>query len=443
VFGDAKLKLMPSHKGISNKYQFQISKLLSRRLEISTNWTRFLNKNKSGIGHLKFDIGYWKFKEGFSLLLGLIVSTAILILSASQFERITNFVRFGSNKVIEQQAINLAEAGVDYAIWKLNKTAGSFYGDGTEIPIANLGTFFVTVTDNGPSFKTIRSTGYVPDFANKRGQAAVEVQVYVGGETIAFNYAVQVGTGGVFLANSATINGNVYSNGSITGSGSSTIDGDAYAVGTISSPDPLVTGTKNPGAPAQPLPTIDYQFWKDTALAGGTESTNCTISADTSIGPKKYACSLFITNNAVVTLNGPLWITGNFSMSQGGTTLKLNDTFGSNGTAMIVDGTISLTQGGVLEPTSATPKGYILLATTSTLDPAISISQGGATALFYALDSGAELSQTADVVSLISNKLTLKNSAVLNYDTGLASALFTTGPGGAWQIKKGTYRYTK
>ena len=383
------------------------------------------------------------FKSGFSLLLGIIVMAAILILSAIQFERVTNFVRFGSNKVMEQQAVNLAESGVDYAIWKLSKTAGSFYGDGTEISAGTTGTFFVTVEDDSPNFKTIRSTGYVPDFANKRSQAAVEVQVYVGGENIAFNYAVQVGTGGASMANSATINGNLYSNANITGSGSSTIYGDAYAVGTISSPDPLVTGTKNPGTQNQPLPQVDYQYWKNAASAGDTESTNCTISNNISIGPKKYDCNLLITNNAIVTLSGPLWVTGNFSMSQGGTTLKLNDSFGSNGTVIVVDGTISLTQGGVLQPTNATPKGYILLATTSTLDPAITISQGGATALFYALQGGAELSQTASVVALTADKLTLKNSATLNYDTGLASSLFTTGPGGSWQVKKGTYRYTK
>ena len=343
---------------------------------------------------------------------------------------------------MEQQAINLAEAGVDYATWRLNKTAGNFYGDGTEVAVGTTGTFFVTVEDDGPNLKTIRSTGYVPDFTNKRKQAAVEVQVALGDEIINFNFAVQAGNGGVTMANSATINGNVYSNANITGSGTSTVNGDAYAVGTISSPDPLVTGLKKPGAASRDLPIVDLNLWKQKATDGGTESSNCTISSSTSIGPKKYDCSLHITNNAIVTLNGPLYITGSFSMSQGGTTLKLNENFGSLGTVMVTDGAISLTQGGTLQPTSANPKGYILLVTTSPTSPSITISQGGATALFYALGASADLSQTADVVSLAAQTLNLRNSATLNYDLGISDQ-FTGGPGGSWQIRKGTYRYTK
>ena len=233
-----------------------------------------------------------KLRPGFSLLLGIIASAVILILSASQFDRIRDFVRFSSNKAMEQQAINLAEAGVDYATWRLNKTAGNFYGDGTEVAVGTTGTFFVTVEDDGPNLKTIRSTGYVPDFTNKRKQAAVEVQVALGDEIINFNFAVQAGNGGVTMANSATINGNVYSNANITGSGTSTVNGDAYAVGTISSPDPLVTGLKKPGAASRDLPIVDLNLWKQKATDGGTESSNCTISSSTSIGPKKYDCSL-------------------------------------------------------------------------------------------------------------------------------------------------------
>ena len=70
----------------------------------------------------------------------------------------------------------------------------------------------------------------------------------------------------------------------------------------------------------------------------------------------------------------------------------------------------------------------------------MSIGQSGANAVFYALEGGTQLSQTANVNALVTNQLTMQNQAVLNYDTGLASAQFSTGPGGSWQIKKGTYR---
>lgn len=393
------------------------------------------------------------YPPGQVLVLSLLFFAVVLILSASLFGRVASFVKIGSNSIEKEQAQALAEAGVERAIWKLNTTAGSFYGDTTEVEVGETGTSFVSIIDKNPTVKTITSTGYVGTSQDPEATRTIKVEVYLDGEAVEFNFATQIGNGGLTMANSSTIKGNVYSNGNITGSGSTTIEGDAYAVGTISSPDPFVTGTKNPGSSAQNLPTIDYDFWKKAACNGDpnyptscqTEeicSPTCTISADTSIGNKKYSGNLHLTNNAVITLNGPIWVTGNFSMSQGGTTLKLNNSFGSNGTVVIVDGTVDLTQGGSLVPTDATPnKGYILLVTTSTADPALSISQSGATALFFALEGAAELTQSAHVVSLTADKLDIKNSVILEYDNGLASTLFTTGPGGSWRVTKGTYKF--
>ena len=386
------------------------------------------------------------------LVLSLLFFAVILILSASLFGRVTSFIRNGSNSIQKEQANSLAESGVERALYKLNTTAGAFYGDTTEETVGETGTSFVSVVDKSPTVKTITSTGYVGTSTNPKAARTIKVEVYLNGEAVEFNFATQVGNGGLTMANSSTIKGNVYTNGNITGSGSTTIEGDAYAVGTISYPDPLVTGTKNPGSSPQNLPSFNYDYWKKGACLDDpnyptscqTEvicSPTCTISSDTSIGNKKYNGNLNLTNNAVVTLNGPIWVTGNFSMSQGGTTLKLNDSFGSNGTVVIVDGTADLTQGGSLVPTNATPKGYIFLVTTSTADPAMSISQSGATALFFALEGTAELTQSAHVVSLTANKLSLKNSVVLEYDNGLASTLFTKGPGASWQLQKGTYKF--
>lgn len=379
--------------------------------------------------------------RGQILIITIVFFAIIAIISASLFTSVGNFIKSGSRSVLWEQATALADSGVERALWQLNTTAGAFYGDTSEVSLGQTGTSFVTITDKSPGVKTIVSTGYVGTSQNPRATRTVKVDAFADITQISFNYALQTGTGGLSMANSTTINGNVFSNGNISGSGSSIINGDAWAVGTISSPDPLVTGTKHPSSSVVDLPAIDYQKWKDAATVGEPESTNCSISTSTDIGPKKYDCNLTISNNATVTLNGPIYVTGNFSMSQGGTTLKLNEDFGSTATVVITDGTIDLTQGGTFVPTSANPKGYILLVTTSTVDPAISLTQSGSTAIFYALDGGAELSQSAHVVAVAAKKLTLKNSATLDYDFGLASSLFSTGPGASWAIKKGTYKF--
>src|SRR4030042_2608601 len=137
-------------------FRFQVLKYLSTASSI---------KSLSIVCQLSVVSFHSRSRPGFVLLLGIIIITAVLILTTSQFDRVAHFVRFGSNKVMQQQALNLAEAGVDYALWQLNKNAGDWYGTATEVEVANTGTFFVTVTDDGP-FKKIFSTGYIPNSTN-------------------------------------------------------------------------------------------------------------------------------------------------------------------------------------------------------------------------------------------------------------------------------------
>ncbi|EKD62560.1 MAG: hypothetical protein ACD_52C00128G0003 [uncultured bacterium] len=393
--------------------------------------------------------------RGQVLIIAIIFLAVILIISATLFSKVSSFLRFGNISAQASQATTLAEAGVDNTVWLLNENAGSCPAAcTTETTLGTVGTFKVTVVDNSPNLKTITSTGYIPNSTNPKSKRTVKVQLGIDSTTISFHYAAQVGVDGINMKNNSTITGsggvgNVYSNGNITGSGSSVITGDAFAVGTISSPDPWVQGTKQAGATPMDMPVKEadlpafYQYWKTKANINNdpiTCSPTCTISSDTSIGPQQYNGNLVISNNAIVTMNGPVYVTGNFSMTQGGTTLQLNPSFGSFGTTFIADGTIDLRQGGKFLPTSANPKGYILVVTTSTLPNAVSINQSGETAIFYALSGGAELEQSAGVTSLVANHVEMENSATLTYDSGLSSASFTSGPGASWVIKKGTYK---
>lgn len=387
-------------------------------------------------------------KSGFALLLSIIILTAIIIFASSQFSTTTSFIHFGSNKILKEQANALAEAGVDYAIWQINQNAGNWYGGGSEVAVGTTGTFFVTVTDNGPNLKTVQSTGYIPDSVNPRGKASVKTQLTVNTQTVEFNFAVQTGEGGVSMSNSATINGNIYSNGPITaGAGNQQlINGDAISTGTIDSPPITVTGSISQNQPPETIPTIDYQFWKDQATLGGTTvcTPDCEINGTVqTIGPRKYQGNLTISNQAVVTIAGPIYVTGNISVANGGTRVNLSQSFGSTGTVIISDGTISVTQGGAFNPTVANPPGYILVVTTSTAATAMNISNSGANAVFYALDGETSMSQSANVNALVTKQLTMQNTATLTYATGLASAQFNSGPGGSWVVRKGTYRQTK
>ncbi len=402
-----------------------------------------LNAN-SVIGNCKLDIGNWKFRNGQSLVISLITLAVVLILSASLFSRIANFIRFGSNADLKEQAINLAEAGIDYGLWQLNKTAGAYTGD-TNKSLGTTGTFTVTVTDKSSNLKTITATGYIPNSTNPRAKQTIKVDTLTSAQNIAFHYAVQAGTGGVNMQNQALISGTVYSNGNITGSGSSEIDGDAYAVGTISSPDPFVTGSKHPSSPASQMPTVDSNYWESQANINNdpvTCSPTCSFSSGSiNLGPKKYVGNLSLSNSVVATLNGPLYITGNLTLSNSAQ-INLNNSFGSNGTVIIVDGTITTQNNSQFNFTNASPPGLILVVSTSSSNTAVSISNSGQTAIFYTLNGGAVISNQANVEALVAKSLTMKNQSELQYQSGLASAEFSSGPGGSWQPKKGTYRFS-
>lgn len=380
-------------------------------------------------------------KKGQTLIISLIFLGVILILTASLFTRLTGFLHFGTTSILKEQAVNLAEAGIDYSLWQLNQTNPLPQGD---VQVDTAGTFTVLAQEKSSTLKTLTVTGFVGNSSNYRAKQTIKVDIVVG-TAISFHYGVQVGQGGLTMSNSSTINGNIYSNGNIAaGSGTGqTINGQAYAVGSIDSPPITVTEGKHPGASPAPLPSIDYDHWRQSAEAGGTVNTcPCQIKGGiASIGPKKYQGDLSISNNALVTVTGPIYVTGNLTVSQGGTKVNLDESFGSTGTVIIVDGTITISQGAQFNPTSANPKGYILLVSTSTSSSAMSLENRGVNAILYALDGTAQLSQQAQMTAIVAKQISMDNSATLDYDQGLASALFTSGPGGSWQIRKGTYHF--
>ncbi|KKT45962.1 MAG: hypothetical protein UW37_C0036G0007 [Candidatus Gottesmanbacteria bacterium GW2011_GWA2_44_17] len=394
--------------------------------------------------------------KGESLLIGIILLTVLLILAAALFSRVAGFLRFGSNTILREQALYLAEAGLEKAIWQLNETAGNYTGEtNTFLPGQpdNLGQFTVSVTTINPALKTITSTGCVPKCASPLAKVTVKSDAKIGSTTIAFSYAAQTGDGGILMNQSSKIDGTAYSNGNISGGLGSgqVIEGDAWAVGTISNP-PDVGGQRHPNASAAPMPDITQQVsdWKTAATAGGTTTCPCYLSTSQNIGPRKYVGNLTLTGNATFTVKGPIWVTGgipgNLLINLGSTKVNLDESFGSNGTGFVVDGTISILNGATINPTSADPKGYIMLVSNSSNNSAVNINNSGAFAILYALIGGAQMSQNTTVNTLISKSLTMSQGSKLDYQEGLASAQFTTCPtcpGASWQPKKGTYYYSK
>lgn len=372
--------------------------------------------------------------------------------------------RISSDLVRSRQSYFLAEAGNEDVLYRL-ENAMPVNSSGQTLTIGN--STVTTVVTPTPSGQTIVSTGNFNQRVRK-----VETKLRAGvGE--AFNYGIQVGAGGFELANNAGVNGNVYSNGSITGSPGAFISGSVSAVTSVSDLTVgtglvgdvranSVTGstvrgslycqtgsgnnkpcdTSQPALVSQPFPITDAEIttWKDQALAGGVFTGNKVISTNTTLGPLKIVGDLTINIDRTLTLNGTLWVTGNILLNNG-SVIKVNSTYGTNSGVIVTDGRATVSNNATFLG-SGTSGSYLMLLTTSDCptsascggQPAISLQNNIGAAILNAQNGTITLSNNSGASQLTASTIALQNNAVITYTQGLIDVNFTSGPGGGWEI---------
>lgn len=312
----------------------------------------------------------------------------------------------------------------------------------------------------------------------------------------AFNFAVQVGLGGLRMQNDSDIIGNVYSNGPIEGDNKDKnfIVGDAVSAGSSGSIDnihatssayahtirtssidkdayyqsidsgTLVGGTKYSGSADQPsvVMPISETFldqWENNASAGGTITSPCpySINSSVTIGPVKINCDVSVSGNkdVVVTLAGAIWINGNLVVNND-PKFKVSDSVGNKSVPVVVHSTSDPVGKGIVEinhnPTfyasssydgSFNPDSYVVFISRNTGTEsgtlAKAITAGNSVTgdlLLYAPHGLVELSNNVFLRGVTSYKLMLKNNTQVYYTSGFSHPLFVSGPGGAWKIEK-------
>jgi len=335
---------------------------------------------------------------------------------------ITRQQSIASGLLLSRQSYFLAEAGVEDVIYRLDN---GFSVDSTEILSLN-GSSATTATTDTAEGKEINSVGAVSEMIRK-----VKANL-IFGEGVAFHYGIQVGQGGFQLSNNAGVNGNVYSNGSISGSNGSFITGDAFAVGTVSGVD--VGGQTQMEQPPQNFPITDVQItsWKAEAIAGGTVTSQSFSETNHMLGPKKINGNLTLNNGAKLTVTGTLWITGNIVLSNN-SELVLSSSYGANDGVIVVDGVSTLSNGSTFEG-SGTNGSYIMLLSTNNTGSAIVLSNNAGAVILYAPNGTVQLGNGAAVQQITAKTISLSNNAVINYEQGLINAAFTSGPSGGYDI---------
>ncbi len=379
----------------------------------------------------------------------------------------------------------LAESGSEDAYYRIKKNMPISFPETLSL---NNGSAVTDVSIVGSNEKEILSTGNVYNHIRSVLKNITTTDGF------SFNFAVQVGLGGLRMENDSDVIGNVYSNGPIRGDfwWGNSINGDGVSAGATGSMSRIRTtlsayartisnsrigkdahyyqiitntsvgGTSYSGSADQPLiemPIPDSLLDDWEAATTATEPINfpCPyiINSSVTMGPKKINCDVYIRgNNTVVTLIGAVWINGNLII-ENNPRFKVDDSVGNKSVPIIVRSDIDPENRGTIDinnnPTFygsvtngvANPDSYVMLVSRNTGaevgNDTKAITAGNnvtGNLLLYAPHGKIELSNNVILRAVTSYQLTLKNNVLVDYTVGLSQRLFSWGPGGKWRIKR-------
>src|SRR3990167_3630567 len=141
-------------------------------------------------------------KRGQILILALVFMVVLTILILSLYSRLQIFLNTSKRSYTTEYTLNLADAGLDYALSRLNTNPLTWNGAATLIPLG-IGEFEVSAIGCGAGSlnRCITATGYWPTQASpKYKQQAKAVAIPADtSQTIILPYAVQALDGGISL----------------------------------------------------------------------------------------------------------------------------------------------------------------------------------------------------------------------------------------------------
>lgn len=252
-------------------------------------------------------------------------------------------------------------------------------------------------------------------------------------------------TNSLLSGNGTRVQGNVYAN---------TIDRliiekDAYyqvitnsTVSGSACPNPhCYPGSEDPPPKTFPISEANITSWKnEAAVAGSIAQPAC--GSQIAWGPGKFTGDLTLGNSCIVKVKTPIWVTGDITMGNENR-FTLDSSYGTGSGVIILDGQATM---GNENKLLGTGQGNSILVLLTTYDSrtnnnsAITIGNEGNSGVFYAdkgiIDPGNE-NQFKEITAW---KIKITNESIIDYETGLASILFTSGPSGTYSLVKGTYQ---
>lgn len=221
------------------------------------------------------------------------------------------------------------------------------------------------------------------------------------------------------------------------------ISKDAYYQTILNS---TVSGTSYPGS-ADPPPKVfpiseaNTAEWKQVAENNGVTAGDITACVDV-LDSKKIDGNVTLNSGCRVIVKSPVWITGNLTLNSNNI-LTLDSGYGAGSGVIMVDGKVEINSNNHLNGSGV---GSSLLMVLSTFDSrinnesAVKVNSNGNTGVYYASAGIIEPGTGNSFKELTAWKIKLINNSVIDYETGLSSTMFTSGPTGAYSLVKGTYQ---
>lgn len=213
------------------------------------------------------------------------------------------------------------------------------------------------------------------------------------------------------------------------------INGDAYyqTINQSTVNGNIFPGSPNPGLEELPISDANIIDWKNEAEAGGIINDSFIIDAGAvaSLGPTKITGNLTVSNNAELTIIGTIYVAGNINIFNGGT-VRLGENYGATSGVVVTDSQITINNNAVFYGNG--DNSYILFLTTASGSSAISIANNTNAALFYASQGAINIANNATLKEATAYRIILQNGAKIIYESGLASAKFSSGAGGSWSF---------
>jgi Tfp pilus assembly protein PilX len=408
-----------------------------------------------------------------AVMFGIGVSITILTLGEQNISR---------NIIKSSQSYYMAEAGVEDALLKLSNNSEWVKESGTSY-VLEVGDATTTITVSGiiGGSRTIISEGNMENRVRKIG-----VSYEVSTERVSFYYGAQIDEGGMIMYNNSKIEGNIFSNGSVILSGADgdkgIIAGEVIVSSTSTAGNNRIKGLKigeESGADVfayscescsiggklylsggtavdceaeggiasseaiakKPLPITQEQIdkWKTEASSSETWVGDYEIAGKEteSFGPRKIEGSLTIGIKGTLIMKGTIWVTGTTTINNKAVVKLDPEDYGSRSGVLIVDGRIIVENGAILEGSDQKGSYLMLLSTNPSLleeGPAIDVKNNALAAIFYTTRGLITLGNNMEVREITGYKILLQPNATIKYETGLIDTLFTSGPGGSWEV---------